>query len=198
MILLIVLIGFAFYNFFYKTYSERLDSLLSEKQILENKLNEINQRIAIYQKNKNQREKVEALYSNFSKLLPPNQDEKFSMVDLLRLAKDIGVKEPTAYNVSARQNVNANGNYNFARVFYYSLNQNWQMTYQQLKKMLAYQKNFTPLYSVGSIVVTNSSDKKEQLSVSFEIRFYGFTDDLAEKRQWFNFNIPTAKEDLFK
>lgn len=198
LVLGIILIAFLFYNFFFKVYSERLDNLLAQKQQLENKLNEMNQRIAMYLKNKKEQEKIEKLYADYSKLLPPNQDEKFSMVDLQRLAKEIGVKEPAAYNVSARQNVTSNGSNNFTGVFYYSFNQSWQMTYEQLKKILTHQKKYTPLYSINSIVITNNSDKKEQLNVSFEIRFYGFVDDLAEKRQWFDFNIPTAKPDLFK
>lgn len=194
-ILLMVLIAFGFYNFFYKPYSEKLSNLISEKQALENKLNEINQKIAMYNLSKEKLEEIEELYNNLSNKIPPNQDEKFSMLDLQKLSQMVGAKT-SDYTISQKQKLNLNlNNLNIVNAFYYSSKQNWQLTYANFKKLLYLQKEFVPLFSLDSISLSNANDK---LNISFEIKFYGFEDNLAQPRQWPNFVLPTGKGDIFK
>ncbi|AZT90855.1 hypothetical protein ELD05_09505 [Caldicellulosiruptor changbaiensis] len=195
MILVMFLVAVAFYNFFYKPYSEKLSQLKSEKQTLENRLNEINQRIASYNLSKERLQEIEELYADLSNKIPPNQDEKFSMLDLKRLSEMVGAKT-SDYTFSQKQKVNTSiNNINIVNAYYYSSKQNWQITYANFKKLLYLQKDFSPLFSLDGITLSNANDK---IAASFEIRFYGFEDNLAQPRQWPQFRMPTGKGDIFK
>gem|GEM_PF-2004012 len=195
LILGMVLLGFLFYNFFYNPYAQKLSSLLSEKQQLENSLSEIEQKIALYNAQKAKLEEIEKDYVVISQKIPPNQDEKFSMLDLQRLAQMVGSKT-SDFTFSQKQNLNVNyNNVNIAKAYFYSSKQNWQMTYANFKKLLFLQKDFLPLYSLDSISL--SSGNNNMVTASFEIRFYGYEDTLAPVRQWQNFSIPAGKGDLF-
>lgn len=195
LILGMVVLGFLFYNFFYNPYSQKLSSLLSEKQQLENRLGEIEQKIAMYNVQKAKLKEIEKDYTIISQKIPPNQDEKFSMLDLQRLAQMVGSKT-SDFTFSQRQNLNVNyNNVNISNAYFYSSKQNWQLTYTNFKRLLFLQKDFSPLYSIDSI--TLSSGNNNMITVSFEIKFYGYEDNLAPVRQWQNFSIPFGKGDLF-
>ncbi|BCS80726.1 hypothetical protein [Anaerocellum diazotrophicum] len=194
-ILGMVIIGFLFYNFFYTPYSQKLSNLISEKQQLESKLSEIDQKIAIYNLQKQKLKEVEKDYMSISQKIPPNQDEKFSMLDLQRLAQMVGSKT-SDFTFSQRQSLNVTyNNINIAKAYFYSSKQNWQMTYANFKKLLFLQKEFEPLYSVDSISLSGGNNN--MITASFEIKFYGFEDTLAPERKWQNFAISYGKGDLF-
>lgn len=194
-ILGMVIIGFLFYNFFYTPYSQKLGNLISEKQQLESKLNEIDQKIAIYNLQKSKLKEIEKDYMSISQKIPPNQDEKFSMLDLQRLAQMVGSKT-SDFSFSQRQSLSVTyNNINIAKAYFYSSKQNWQLTYANFKKLLFLQKEFEPLYSVDSISLSGGNNN--MVTASFEIKFYGYEDALAPERKWQSFTIPYGKGDLF-
>lgn len=190
-----VLIGFLFYNYFYKTYSDQLSNLKTQKQDLQTKLDQLNSQLLRYESYKKNFKEIENQYYDLSKRLPPNQDEKFSMLDLQNLASKVNTKA-TDFTISQKQKLNINyNNLNITNAYFYSFKQNWLITYADFKKLLYLQKDFYPLFSVEGITLSNAENK---VNASFEVKFYGFEDNLAPVRQWSGFGLTTGKGNLFQ
>lgn len=192
-ILLMILIAFAFYNFGYKPLLEKYEKVKSENTSLHSNLDEINRRISIYSSIKNKLTEIETDYDKVSSILPSNQDEKFCIIDLINLANTYGI-QINDISFSQKQKFEISDKPNLTDVYYFSTRQTWLLTYANFKKLLYNQKDYKPLYSLESISISNAQGKT---TLSCDIRFYGFEDELAKKRDWFNFNIPRGKGDIF-
>lgn len=193
-VLLIILIAFGYYNFFYKALSDKMNTVIQENQSLKNRYDEIKQRILIYNTNKNKLTEIEDNYNKISSFLPPNQDEKFTVLDVQRLAKQYR-NTLSNITISQKQNLNIPQLQDITQTYFYSLQQNWQLSYEDFKKLLSSQKDFTPLYSIDTIAISNLNGK---LNVSFNLKFYGFTDTLAPQRLWPELIREKGKSNLFK
>ncbi|MEZ0536223.1 hypothetical protein ACAG39_03100 [Caldicellulosiruptoraceae bacterium PP1] len=193
LVLFMIIIGFLFYNFFYLPFSEKIDLVSKENTNLKNRYDEIIQRLAIYNANKDKIKTIENDYNRLSSYLPPNQDEKFTVLDIKRLAKQYN---NTLQNItlSQKQFLDLPELPGINQVYYFSMQQNWTISYYDFKKLLASQKDFTPLYAIDSININNVQNK---VMANFNLKFFGFIDELAPTRKWYDFDIKTGKGDLF-
>jgi len=187
LVFFMLLIAFLYYQFIYQKDSKTIDELTKEDLAAQERLLSINREIS---KASSERSKLEDTIKNIENIdnkLPPNQNTIFSILDLQRLS-NIFNNNISDYNIST-------GNENNRLLSYFSFHQNWQMTYDDFKQLLNTQKNFDPLFSIQSATLTSIG---ERLNVDFEIRFYGYEDKTAKKRQLPSLSTGIGKKYLFK
>lgn len=187
-----IILAFTYYNFYVRKYSQEIYTLKIRKQQLEDELNILSSQLIVYKKEENT--KLNLSSEELNKRLPPNQDQMFTLLDLQRLAQQFNV-EISDYSISQKQKLNNSFGNEFDDIFYFSSHQTWRMKYEDFKKLFEMQKFFYPLYSIDSFTLINSEDK---IVADFEIKFYGYEDRFAKKRELSFPNIVTGKNNIFK
>jgi type IV pilus assembly protein PilO len=191
----IFVIGVLYYFFFFQNQIASINDLKNKNRSLNEKRVLLQQEIAKYNKNEKSIDELKQKYFDLSKKIPNNQDEKFTLVDAKNLSKmaDTNLGEVP---ISQRQNVELQllNKKKTNKVFAYSLNLNWMLTYDNLKKLLSNSRNYDVIYSIDNISILPTPDGK--INTTFEMKFYGFDDKNAPVREWREINLDTGKDNI--
>ncbi|WAM33194.1 type II secretion system protein M [Caldicellulosiruptor morganii] len=200
-LLAVLLLGFVFYYFIYTNFSEKIAAKKQEYELLSNELDRLNMVIAQYNSKKKEIEKARVEYNKLKDVIPPNQDEKFCVMDLQYLLQRIKV-DTKSYIFDPRQKIDLESakKEELGEEYYpyfYLTRQTWEeVTYDKIKQLLDEQQKFKPLFTVEAFSINKTSGK---LTANVRIKFYGFTDPQSLPRSWFPFSkgIKSGKSNLF-
>lgn len=196
LIVLLLFIVAAIYYLFYQNLSSKIDALKTKNMELANREDQLNQAVILYNQYKDKMDEIKMDYYNISNKIPTNLDEKFCIVDVLKLFRKYNAKTGDL-PISQRQKFEINkNNKKLDKAYFYSLNLNTEMSYDSFKRMLKESQFFESLYSINNITLSPITNFNN-LAVSFELKLYGYEDSFAPIRQWEDFNLPTGKGNIF-
>jgi type IV pilus assembly protein PilO len=197
--LLIVLLLFviaAIYYIFYQNMSSKIDELRNKNIELVNREEQLNQAVILYNQYKDKMDEIKMNYYNISNKIPTNLDEKFCIVDAIKLLRKYNSKiGDLPISQRQKQEINLDSK-KLDKAYFYKLNINTEMTYDSFKKMLKESQSFESLFRINNVTISPIINFNN-LAVSFELQFYGYEDNLAPLRQWEDFNLPTGKGNIF-
>lgn len=185
-----------YYIFFLKASIVKIKDMNNKNIELNKKVAGIEKVINDFKANKEKTDKILNDYISISEKLPPNQDEKFTIIDTYKLSELLGNKL-SDFPVSKKEigSLNTNGQ-KLDKVFSYSVKANWSLDYETTKKLLENSKNFSTLYTINNLSLT--PDKSGKLSASFDLKFFGYEDAAANVRPWNTYSIDIGKNNIFQ
>lgn len=176
------LIAVLYYVFFLKGYIAKIYDLKQKNIELKSKLSDYEKVYEEFNANKEKIEEVQNNYIFVSNKLPTNQDEKFSIDDSMNIASILDTTIGD-FTISKKQDTSKeNEEKKEDKLFYYSLKFNWQLSHDNLKKLLYMAKDYDVAYSVDNLMIV--PDNLGNINTSFEMKFYGFKDEDAPVRTW--------------
>ncbi|KRQ88084.1 hypothetical protein ABG79_00251 [Caloramator mitchellensis] len=193
-LLLIVIMAVMIY-LMYQALNSKVELLKGKNIELNNRMEQLNQAVILYNANKDKIEDTKKNYFDLSSRMPTNQDEKFCIVDTLNLLKKHGAVI-TDIPISSRQEYALDEKKKDDKAFFYTIKINTVISYQKLKNLISRSEDFNILYNIDNLVIT-PIPSNANLACSFDLNFYGYRDEFAPIRQWEDFNLQTGKSNLF-
>lgn len=184
-----------YYTFFFKNQIAAISDLNGKKEELQQKLYAMENLAKSFDSNSDKEDELKNYYMDVSSKIPPNQDEKFSIMDAYNISKALGTNLGDLV-ISKRESADFTmDKKKIDKAYNYTLKLNWSLSYENFKKLLSYSKEYETAYTVDSL--TAVPDKNGMIDTSIEMKFYGFDDSDAPVRPWNSPDIGIGKSDIF-